>query len=215
MKFSVAMIALLAVHMSFAGPRTSAPSFEAIEPSPEEFTQDLVEAAAMNGEESPVDRARINWNPANSAGKLVIKVRIALPQQLEVFRQNSANPADLTPLKIFKGGTSSTAAVSTAWSGFACRGGRPCSTPRGNFNIDSMELMHYSSRFNNSPMPHSMFFMGSVGIAIHGIPKSEWKDLGKPASHGCVRIHPDNATILYTLLQKEGGTRSGAVVQIN
>jgi lipoprotein-anchoring transpeptidase ErfK/SrfK len=49
-------------------------------------------------------------------------------------------------------------------------------------------------------MPHSVFFKG--GYAIHG---TEYiKSLGRPASHGCVRLHPDNARILYDLVQQAG-----------
>jgi lipoprotein-anchoring transpeptidase ErfK/SrfK len=42
-------------------------------------------------------------------------------------------------------------------------------------------------------MPHSIFFLKD-GHAIHG--SHEVKNLGKPVSHGCVRIFVDNAAIL-------------------
>src|SRR5262249_41960510 len=44
------------------------------------------------------------------------------------------------------------------------------------------------------------------GHAIHG--SYEVKNLGKPVSHGCVRISPENATTLYTLV-KHGVTPGG------
>jgi hypothetical protein len=50
-------------------------------------------------------------------------------------------------------------------------------------------------------MPHSIFFMKD-GHAIHG--SLEVKNLGKPVSHGCVRISPENATTLYALVEKSG-----------
>ena len=50
-------------------------------------------------------------------------------------------------------------------------------------------------------MPHSIFFMKD-GHAIHG--SYEVKTLGKPVSHGCVRISPENATTLYALVEKNG-----------
>jgi hypothetical protein len=50
-------------------------------------------------------------------------------------------------------------------------------------------------------MPHAIFFMKD-GHAIHG--SYEVKNLGKPASHGCVRISPQNATILFDLVKKAG-----------
>jgi lipoprotein-anchoring transpeptidase ErfK/SrfK len=56
--------------------------------------------------------------------------------------------------------------------------------------------MHYSSKYENAPMPHSVFFRG--GYAIHGTPYI--KRLGRRASHGCVRLHPANAARLYKLV---------------
>ena len=50
-------------------------------------------------------------------------------------------------------------------------------------------------------MPHAIFFMKD-GHAIHG--SYEVKHLGKPASHGCVRISPQNAATLYSLVAKAG-----------
>jgi len=49
-------------------------------------------------------------------------------------------------------------------------------------------------------MPHSIFFHG--GFAIHG--SYEINQLGGPASHGCIRLHPDNAATLYALVQQQG-----------
>jgi lipoprotein-anchoring transpeptidase ErfK/SrfK len=49
-------------------------------------------------------------------------------------------------------------------------------------------------------MPHSIFF--NKGIAIHGT--EEIKRLGRPASHGCIRLHPENARALYQLVKIYG-----------
>ena len=49
-------------------------------------------------------------------------------------------------------------------------------------------------------MPHSIFFIKD-GHAIHG--SYEVKNLGKPVSHGCVRISPENAATLYALVAGE------------
>jgi lipoprotein-anchoring transpeptidase ErfK/SrfK len=46
-------------------------------------------------------------------------------------------------------------------------------------------------------MPYSIFFDG--GYAIHG--SYEISHLGRPASHGCIRLHPDNAAVLFTLVK--------------
>ena len=52
-------------------------------------------------------------------------------------------------------------------------------------------------------MPHAIFFMKD-GHAIHG--SYEVRHLGKAVSHGCVRISPQNATTLYTLVDLPRGS---------
>jgi hypothetical protein len=79
--------------------------------------------------------------------------------------------------------------------------GRPgLGTPSGTFHPERMELTWFSKKYYNSPMPHSIFFHG--GFAIHG--SYEISQLGGPASHGCIRLHPDNAAELYELVQQQG-----------
>ena len=80
-------------------------------------------------------------------------------------------------------------------------GKRGYSTPSGNFTATSMNEIWYSKQWDNAPMPHAIFFMKD-GHAIHG--SYEVKHLGKPASHGCVRISPQNATVLYDLVKANG-----------
>jgi hypothetical protein len=77
-------------------------------------------------------------------------------------------------------------------------------TPRGIYSANSLQAMHYSKKYHNSPMPHSIFFRG--GFAIHGT--YETASLGRPASHGCVRISPAHAAKLYSLVRAEGATIS-------
>jgi lipoprotein-anchoring transpeptidase ErfK/SrfK len=82
------------------------------------------------------------------------------------------------------------------------RGGKSgYSTPSGTYTATSMNEIWYSKQWDNAPMPHSIFFMKD-GHAIHG--SNEVKNLGKPISHGCVRISPENATTLYSLVEKNG-----------
>ena len=73
-------------------------------------------------------------------------------------------------------------------------------TPTGNYRPIRMHKMWYSSKYENSPMPHSIFFYG--GYAIHGT--GDIKNLGNVASHGCVRLHPDNAEKLFALVKQVG-----------
>ncbi len=73
-------------------------------------------------------------------------------------------------------------------------------TPRGTFRPQHLARMHYSRKYDNSPMPHSIFFRG--GYAIHGT--GAVKRLGTPASHGCVRLHPSNAATLFSMTKQVG-----------
>jgi lipoprotein-anchoring transpeptidase ErfK/SrfK len=82
--------------------------------------------------------------------------------------------------------------VSTARKGYY--------TPRGSYGVKRMAKVYYSRKYDNSPMPNSIFFHG--GYAIHG--SYYVKSLGRPASHGCVRLHPQNAAALYSLVQRHG-----------
>ena len=87
--------------------------------------------------------------------------------------------------------------------------GRPgYSTPSGTYTPFRMEADHFSQEWDNAPMPYSIFF-DRQGRAIHG---SYHSGLGQPLSHGCVRISPSNAAILYALVQQEGLGRTKVVL---
>ena len=73
-------------------------------------------------------------------------------------------------------------------------------TPVGDYQPYLMKPMHYSSKYDNAPMPNSIFFHG--GYAIHAT--NDIKRLGRPASHGCIRLHPQNAKWLYRLVKDYG-----------
>jgi L,D-transpeptidase catalytic domain len=73
-------------------------------------------------------------------------------------------------------------------------------TPNGVFRPRAMYAMVHSAKYNNAPMPHSIFFYGQY--AIHGT--NAVGSLGRPASHGCVRISPANAAMLFAMVQKQG-----------
>ena len=78
---------------------------------------------------------------------------------------------------------------------------RGYSTPSGAYTASSMHEMWYSKEWDDAPMPHAVFFTKD-GHAIHGT--NEVKRLGKPASHGCVRLSPKNAATLYSLVADNG-----------
>jgi lipoprotein-anchoring transpeptidase ErfK/SrfK len=79
-------------------------------------------------------------------------------------------------------------------------GKRGYTTPTGRYRVQRMERMHYSRKYDNAPMPHSIFFRG--GYAIHAT--GSISRLGRVASHGCVRLHPSNASKLYSLIRSQG-----------
>jgi lipoprotein-anchoring transpeptidase ErfK/SrfK len=73
-------------------------------------------------------------------------------------------------------------------------------TPTGVFKAEALSKHHRSRLYNNAPMPFAIFYDGHY--AIHGT--DQIKRLGAPASHGCVRLHPDNAEILFDMVKWEG-----------
>ena len=81
-------------------------------------------------------------------------------------------------------------------------------TPNGRYRPEWMARKWFSRKYDNSPMPHSIFFHG--GFAIHG--SYEISHLGRPASHGCIRLLPANAAQLYALVQREGMAATTIVV---
>lgn len=81
-------------------------------------------------------------------------------------------------------------------------------TPPGTYHPEMLAARWFSSRYDNSPMPHSIFFY--KGYAIHGT--YEISGLGRPVSHGCVRLDPQNAAILFGLVQREGLSNTTIVV---
>ena len=90
--------------------------------------------------------------------------------------------------------------VSTARPGYR--------TPVGRYRPTRLERIWYSSKYENSPMPYSIFFLG--GYAIHGT--YEVKRLGRAVSHGCVRLHPNNARQLFEMVKLYG--RGNTVITI-
>jgi len=73
-------------------------------------------------------------------------------------------------------------------------------TPTGTWNAQWLSKHHKSSIYNNAPMPYSIFYNGN--FAIHGT--DQIGRLGTPASSGCVRLHPENAAVLYAMVEQVG-----------
>jgi lipoprotein-anchoring transpeptidase ErfK/SrfK len=81
-------------------------------------------------------------------------------------------------------------------------------TPTGSFKPTRMHEMWYSKKYDNAPMPHSVFFSG--GYAVHAT--NAVKRLGRPASHGCVRLHPDNAADFYQMVEVFGPANTSIII---
>ena len=89
-------------------------------------------------------------------------------------------------------------------------GARGYDTPSGTFRPFRMEKDHFSKEWDDAPMPNSIFFTPR-GHAIHG--SMYVKSLGRRASHGCVRLAPDNAAKLYSLVQEAGMNNTTVVLR--
>lgn len=85
-----------------------------------------------------------------------------------------------------------------SWEVSTARAGKV--TPTGTWNAQWLSKHHKSSRYNNAPMPYSIFYDGN--FAIHGT--DQIHKLGTPASSGCVRLHPENAAVLFAMVRQVG-----------
>jgi hypothetical protein len=96
-----------------------------------------------------------------------------------------------------------------AYSWPVSTGKRGYSTPAGTFRPIRVAARYFSRKWDDAPMPHSIFFT-SVGHAIHG--SYAVRQLGTRASHGCVRLAPGNAAMLFALVNEEGLGRTRIVI---
>jgi hypothetical protein len=113
------------------------------------------------------------WNPERAASGPVTLV-VSIPDQLAYVYRNGILIGRST--------------VSTGRSGHK--------TPTGVFHILEKQVKHFSSKYNNAPMPN-MERLTWDGIALHAgnLP-------GYPASHGCVRLPLEFSRLLYTVTSK-------------
>ncbi len=90
--------------------------------------------------------------------------------------------------------------VSTARKGYV--------TPQGSWSAKWLSKNHRSRKYDNAPMPFAVFFNG--GYAVHAT--FDLKRLGRPASHGCVRLHPQNAAQFFSMASRSGLKNTRIVV---
>ncbi len=87
-------------------------------------------------------------------------------------------------------------------------GGRGHRTPTGKYRPTRLHEEWYSRTYYNTPMPHSIFF--HHGYAIHAT--TYVRSLGRPASHGCVRLHPQHARALFNLVNEFGMRKTSIII---
>ena len=81
-------------------------------------------------------------------------------------------------------------------------------TPTGSYRAKWVSRNHRSRKYDNAPMPFAVFFKG--GYAVHAT--YDLKRLGRPASHGCVRLHPDNAAQFFSMATRSGLSNTRIVI---
>ncbi|MER2269464.1 L,D-transpeptidase family protein [Methylobacterium oxalidis] len=94
-----------------------------------------------------------------------------------------------------------------SWSVSTARA--PFKTPAGTFRPLRLVKEHYSREWDDAPMPYSIFFT-AAGHAIHA--STATRQLGRPASHGCVRLAPSHAAALFRLVRAEGADTTKVTV---
>jgi len=82
------------------------------------------------------------------------------------------------------------------------------STPTGTYSAKWLSRHHRSRKYNNAPMPYAVFY--HRGYAVHAT--YDTKRLGRPASHGCVRLAPENAAKFFALVQQAGNKNTRIVI---
>jgi lipoprotein-anchoring transpeptidase ErfK/SrfK len=90
--------------------------------------------------------------------------------------------------------------VSTARSGYV--------TPVGSWSAKWLSRDHRSKKYDDAPMPYAVFFNG--GYAVHAT--FDLKRLGRPASHRCIRLHPNNAAQFFDMTRQAGLANTRVVV---
>lgn len=90
--------------------------------------------------------------------------------------------------------------VSTARKGY--------STPVGAWRPYRIHELWKSRKYDDAPMPYAVFY--DRGWAVHGT--TAVSRLGKPASHGCVRLATSNAKAFYDLVREVGPGNTRIVV---
>ncbi len=91
---------------------------------------------------------------------------------------------ELEQLYVYRGGVEiGRAMITRGWDGMA--------TPMGTFPILEKDADHYSSTYDNAPMPYNLRLTWA-GVAIHGAEVD-----AESATHGCIGIPVEFARLLF------------------
>lgn len=136
--------------------------------------------------------------PAKASEQKIAAVEVAKPKPTPArpTLRASINLSSQRMTVIENGQTKYTWKISSGRGGYH--------TPTGTYRPQWMTRMHYSKKYDNAPMPHSVFF--HKGFAIHATYSTG--ALGRPASHGCIRLSPSHAKTFYSLVSKHGKART-------
>lgn len=190
---------------------------EGAQAGPQAVDQTMVVAAVATGSDrgSPVGSSKAGGDPSSARVKVANAGQTAIQSKSATRKPKrpARKPRPKTTLKLSidlsrqrmvvreNGRVRHTFKISSGRAGYR--------TPTGTWRPKWMTRMHYSRKYDNAPMPHSIFFHG--GYAIHATYATG--RLGRPASHGCIRLSPGNAKKVYRLVQKH--SRAKTLVKVH
>ena len=87
-------------------------------------------------------------------------------------------------------------------------GRRGYGTPTGEWFASWLSPNHRSRQYDDAPMPWAVFF--HEGYAVHGT--YDVRNLGRPASHGCIRLALPDAETFFRLVETSGKESTLVVV---
>jgi lipoprotein-anchoring transpeptidase ErfK/SrfK len=199
-RWRVLAVACLAVLTSVTAYAEGDPAAPPVSPLDAADARPHISAAAVaTGEKAAVENHASE--PAKSQDAPA-KVENAAPAAAAVAAEPPPPPAPTLTAKIDLGKqtmiVSENGDVKYSWP--ISSGAEEFPSPRGTFHPQWLAKMWYSKKYDNAPMPNAVFITG--GVAIHAT--QHVSSLGRPASHGCIRLAPGNAKTFYNLVQKHG-----------
>lgn len=211
MKFAVSTMAALAGLLAFGPAQAQAtmpaakdpappPASIAPAPSPASSTPAATAGGAAGGAAQGAAVAAKTPSDTPAAAEKTVDKKMAPPPKPKPSLVIDVDLARQRLTVSEHGRSAGSWAISSGRSGYR--------TPNGTFRPQWMARTWYSKKYDNAPMPHSIFFTG--GFALHATYATGM--LGRPASHGCVRQSPANASRLYAMVRKHGMDHTKIVV---